>query len=135
MNRELGRPLNPSLSTDSYHDLERRSLPVEHSKSSRDKTGALGIRITEITSNTTLTGDYDLVLVDCSGGEVTVTLPAAAEFPFKQYRIKKVDSTLNPVKVVPDGVEEIDDELEWLITNQYNCMDIVSDGTDEWFMV
>lgn len=127
------RPDNKILFIRNYHDLERRSLLVEHSQS----TKLINKRVisTSITGDTTLTGDHDLILVDCSGGMITITLPAAATYPFKQYKIKKIDSTENHVKVKPQNNEYIDDEDEWLITFQYDTMDICSDGSDEWFMV
>ncbi len=133
MRNKTGRPDNQLLMIRNYHDLERRSLLVEHSESTRLVEKA--VLVSEVSSDTTLNAGHELVLVDCSGGMVTITLPAAATYPFKQYRIKKVDSTNNPVKVKPQSAEYIDDEDEWLITFQFDCMDIVSDSVDEWFMV
>jgi len=126
------RPENPLLPIRQYHDLERRSFLTEHSSST---TGTIKqVVVADVSSNTTLTDSHELVLVNCSGGQVEITLPLAATYPFKQYRIKKIDSSNNPVKVKPQTGEYIDDEDEWLITFQMDCMDIVSDSVDEWFM-
>src|SRR4030042_895793 len=92
------RPDNVPLALRNYHDLEHRSLgtPIEQTK----KENAFGVRVTTVTSNTTLVGKHDLVLVDCTGGEIIITVPAAANHPYKQFRIKKIDTTGNKVKVI-----------------------------------
>jgi hypothetical protein len=122
----------PSLRDAQYHDLEKRSLPIEHSEAAR--LNIRKIRIADISEDTTLDGSYDLVNVDCTGGVVTITLPPAASYPFKQYMIKKVDESTNPVKVVPDPGEYIDWKEEWLINYRGDCMGVVSDAVDEWEM-
>lgn len=136
MKDKTGRPPNVALDHRNYHDLEQGSLGYTHSEDYRDRTGPNGIRTTTITGDTTLTGNHDLVLVDCSGGSITVTLPEASTLPYKQYRIKKIDQSTNPVRIKPyDSTEHVDDEDEWTINGQWDCMDIVSDGVDDWFMI
>lgn len=128
-----GRIPRPSLNTDNYHDLERRSFAFLHSEVARLEVNKLWIQ--EVSSDTTLTGVYDIILVDAAFGRVTITLPASATYPFKQYRIKKVDSTSHLVEVEPASTEDIDGQDEWLILFQYDCMDIVSDGDESWYMI
>ena len=135
MRDKTGRPDNILLPLRVYHDLERLSLGFEHTETWRERTGVSGVRVTTVTGNTTLTGNNDLVLVDCTGGAVYITLPLASSLPFKQFRIKKIDSTYNKVIVQPNVLDEIDYQSEWLIAFQHDCMDIVSDSATDWFMV
>ena len=130
-----GRPAyTPRMDERNFYDLEHRAPALLHTLTALLKV--VKVKVSAIqTSDLTLTNEHDLVLVDSSGGRVTITLPSAATYPFKQYWIKKVDKTSIPVIVEPDGVEEIDGESKWLINFQYDTMSIVSDGTSEWHMV
>lgn len=125
------RPQNPQLSQGNYHDLERLGQEVVNSLATRDSIRA--VRIATVTVNTTLTSAHDMVLVDCTYGDITITIPAASTYPFKQYWIKKVDTTNHKVKVKCSSTDKLDNATEWLITYRYDTMSIVSDGADEWF--
>lgn len=95
----------------------------------------LGVRdIVTITGNTTLTTANDVILVDASGGVITVTLPAAAVRSGKQFDIKKIDSSGNAVTVDGDGSETIDGATTKVISSQYDSVTIMSSGT-EWFIL
>lgn len=86
------------------------------------------------TANYTAVLTDDVILVDASGGAVTITLPAAADRTGKQYDIKKIDSSGNAVTIDGDGSETIDDSLTNIIGAQYNSVTIVSDGTEWWII-
>ena len=127
MKEKTGRPTSPdSITGVLEEDLERRGILL----SAKDANLIVAIVVTDVTDDTTL-DDQDLVLVDCTAGNITISLPAAAAKVAKQYRIKKIDSSLHYVIVNPYGTETIDKEEEVIIDFQFNCMDIVSDG-DEW---
>lgn len=127
------RPENILLMLRNYHDLERRSPHIVTDQQHGE--GPFGVKVVVVTTHTTLTGEHDLVLVDCTYGEITITVPAAADHPFKQYRIKKIDTSLHKVRVIFYSNEELDDETEWYITFHNDCMNFISDGVSEWFMV
>lgn len=86
---------------------------------------------------TTLTADatasaQEIVLVDASGGPVTVTLPtpeAAAS-----VIVKKIDSSGNAVTIATPGTETIDGDTERTLTAQYVSREITSDGSNYYII-
>lgn len=80
-----------------------------------------------VSSNTTLTEDDQLVLVDASGGAVTVTLSEA--WVDTKIRVVKVDSSLNAVTIhAPSGT--ISGSTNKTLSVQWNTIHIESDGTN-----
>lgn len=80
---------------------------------------------------TILTTDRNkLILVDATGGAVTITLPAAAtaEDGFS-VTIKKIDSSTNAVTIDGDASETIDGATTYVISSQYESVSVVSDAT------
>ena len=82
-------------------------------------------------SDTLGTSDHT-VLCDCTLNSITINLPAAIDG--QQYVIKKIDSSINTVTIDGDSSETIDGALTKILTTQYECVTIVSDGTN-WFIV
>jgi hypothetical protein len=76
----------------------------------------------------------DLILVDASSRNVTISVPSAVSNPGKEFDIKKIDSTRNEVIVDAYNLETIDGELTQIIDYQYDCMDIVSTSLN-WVIV
>ena len=83
-----------------------------------------------ITSNTTLDNNDYFVSADASSGSVTVTLPSASGIKGRVYHIKKVDSSSNNVTVDGNSAETIDGSETRIITNQYDSISIISDGSN-----
>ena len=84
----------------------------------------------------TKTSDYtassgDCVLVDASSGNITITLPEPSKAT--QVNIKKIDSSMNVVTVIPNG-GSIDGETSKEISTQYESYLFISDGTN-WYIV
>jgi hypothetical protein len=82
---------------------------------------------------TTQTGDYtagenDVVLVDASGGNVTITLPAPSESIM--VTVKRIDSSSNTVTIATPGTETIDGESAPEVDIQYEAHEIVSNGSN-----
>jgi len=75
--------------------------------------------------------DGEIVLVDASGGAVTVTLPSPSNGA--RVRVKKIDSSSNTVTVQPSGTETIDGASSHSISQQYETYEYVSDGTN-WYV-
>lgn len=89
--------------------------------------------VTAVSGNTTATIHQDVLKVDATGGNVTITLPTAAT-AYKKLTVKKIDATANTVTIDGDGAETIDDQATAVILSQYTSVTIISDGT-EWFIV
>lgn len=79
----------------------------------------ISFTLEEVATATTLTADHFFLVVDTSGGNVTLTLPAIADHNQRMYTIKNIGS--NKVTIVGpiDGEDAIDLNLEnqyvWLI--------------------
>lgn len=82
----------------------------------------------------TLDDNYRTVPVDASGANRTITLPTAASAKWRKYIIKKIDSSVNTVTIDADGAETIDGALTFVLTVQYQAIEIQSDGTTWWII-
>jgi hypothetical protein len=82
----------------------------------------------------TLNDNTKLVLADASGGAFNLTLPSAVAVG-RGYAIaiKKTDATTNGVTLVTAGAETIDGAASYVISSQFNSVNIVTDGTN-WFI-
>lgn len=77
----------------------------------------------------------DVVLVDTSGGNVTITLPLAATRT-RPYYIKKISADGNQMIIDGNGAEPIDNALTVFTTTQYESFTPVSDtSTNTWWLV
>lgn len=76
-----------------------------------------------------------LLLVDASAGDVTITLPVAADFRSEPpLRVKRVDASGFAVLIVPQSGETIDGAASAGLTSQYQSLSFKpSDG--EWWIV
>ena len=95
---------------------------------------ASGPRKTESkTADYTITSADDVILVDATSGNVTVTLPTAVGLDGRRYHIKK---TTGPNSVIIDGngAETIDGSLTAVVTIQYVAITVVSDNAN-WHII
>ena len=92
-------------------------------------TPALRLAVDTKTSAYTLTDDDDLVLVDCTGGAVTITLHAAATAKQKPYNFKKIDSSANAMTIDGNASETIDGATTKSTTIQYTNFTLVPNNT------
>lgn len=90
--------------------------------------------IRTVSSNTTLTTTDDIVLVNASSGNITISLPSSSTASGKFYIIKKIDSSSNIVTIDPYSSETIDGKSTYDLTVQYQFVNIYCDGT-QWFIV
>jgi len=84
----------------------------------------------------TVTSNYianygDIVLVDASGGAVTVTLPSPKANAI--INVKKIDSSSNVITIDGNGAN-IDGQASIQITTQYESYTLVSDGSNWWII-
>ena len=87
---------------------------------------SMGLKVTTITSATTLDQTHNVVL--CNTGTYTVTLPAAASNTGKVYYIKNIDSDGDDITIDGNGSETIDGDEEFLLDPYKHAVRIVSDG-------
>jgi len=90
--------------------------------------------VTRVDSAYTLSVDDSTVLVDASGGAVTVTLKSALDCEQKRITIKKIDSSGNAVTVDADGSETIDGAATKSLAAQYNYIELVAEGGAWWIV-
>ena len=82
-------------------------------------------------ANYSITANDATVLVDASGGAVTVTLPAP--IAGRKYVVKKIDGTVNAVNIAGGG-NNIDGIATQSTTNPHQTFVLQSDGTN-WFII
>jgi len=97
-----------------------------------DEIVQIGIGVLSITTDTTLTTDNLLVLVDATSGNITVTLPTAVGNSDHTFCVKKIDSSANTVTIKADGIELVEDESNIVITDQYEEIPVISDNVGWW---
>lgn len=84
------------------------------------------------TGNYTLLDSDDVVVFDCTGGNLTATLPAPSKDA--RYTIKKWDSGTNSLTIARHGSEKIDGTAADISTTAQEAFTLMSDGTD-WYIV
>jgi len=82
----------------------------------------------------TVLADDKLIVVDCTIGDITVNVPAAADNDKRTLYFKKIDSTENKMIIDPNGTEKIDGETTQEMWAQYEAISIVSNGTEWWIV-
>ena len=94
-------------------------------------SASIDYNTTSVTSNTTISQDSGLVtlVVTCSSTDITIYLPTAVSNQ-ASYNIIKVDNTANKVIIDADGSETIDGSGTMYIYDQWNFLQIQSDGTN-----
>lgn len=72
-----------------------------------------------------------IILVDASGGPVTITLYSGANIGNTLFlAIKKIDSSGNAVTIDGEGSETIDDAASVSLTTQHEIVRLIPDGTN-----
>ncbi len=132
---KTGRPVDTPVGSGldvTGQDFERRAPIIPPGTVSYIYSGEF--RTTTKTATFTLSTEM-VVLVDASGGGITLTLPSAVSNTHKVYVIKKVDSTGNVVTIEGDAnTETIDGEVSVKMHLQYQYIWIICDGSD-WYII
>ena len=122
----------PSVPTDDAHAANKKYVDDEiaaipPATSSHSFTAVL-------TTNTTLTGSEDIVLVDTSGGAVTITLPLSAPSDGAEFNIKKAVSGNN--LVVSGNGRNIDSAASQTFSGPDDSVTIVYNlALDKYFII
>ena len=86
-----------------------------------------------VSTNTILTSDDFSVLVDASGGPVTITLFAAAAAQ-NTLSVQKVDASANAVDVQPGGSDNLNGSGGAIsLAAQFDKLNLTSDGNSDWY--
>ena len=93
---------------------------------------SMGLKITTITSATTLDQTHNVVL--CNTGHYTVTLPAAASNTGKVYYIKNIDAEGDDITIDGNSSETIDGSTTYLLDPYKHAVRIISDGSN-WHVI
>jgi hypothetical protein len=91
--------------------------------------------IRSVSGNTSLSdSDYTLI-VDCSLGDIEVSLPTALNRAGRVYNIKKIDSTAYVVKVLTIGSDSIDGDTQKQINYKNTSLTLQSNGASAWYVI
>lgn len=90
--------------------------------------------IADIGSDYTIKAVDDLIIADCTAGNVTITLPAASGSKRRQLTVIRKDNSVNNVIVDGNAAETINGSTTYTLADQYDTVRIVCDGT-EWFVM
>lgn len=97
--------------------------------------GSVELVTSNKTRGTSGNDDATVYLVDCTSGDITFTLPAAADFPMGiPLHFKKIDNTANSLTIDGNGSETIDGDTTLIITDQYDAPAIITDGANWWII-
>lgn len=87
--------------------------------------------ITSLTASTN-----NVLLVDASGGDLTIGLPDAASSTSTFYHIKKTDSTFNTISIDASGSQTVDGSVAMVEVDFPNSIiQVVNNGVDSWFII
>lgn len=88
---------------------------------------------TVITSGTTaLTyADHGILLVDATGGNVTINLPAATTLA--TYRFRRIDASSNTVTINRNGSDTIESATSVTLVGSNAYRELIADGTSKWY--
>lgn len=90
------------------------------------------VNISTKVSNYTVLLTDNVLLADCTTGAITFSLPPAATATGRVFYFKKIDSTLNAMIIMANGVEVIDGFNTLTSTVQYEEFTLITDGTAWW---
>lgn len=76
----------------------------------------------------------DVLLLNASGGNISISLPDASTCAGKVFYAKKIDSTGNSTAILPFGVQTIDGSPSLSTTVQFESFTLVSDGANWWVL-
>lgn len=109
-------------------------LTVKAATGATEHSGGIKKPIRETAITTTIDLKDWTILGDAASGNITINLPTAASASGYIFNIKKIDATGNSVTIDGAASETIDGATTQVITNQFDNVQIQSDGT-EWHII
>lgn len=133
---------NPDGSIEDLIDMQKIADPIRRSGAAQIGGGAgrvpdnnVMVKVITITSDHTVEARDQVILADASAGNIEVFLLPAARLKNRSFNIKRINSTGNFVCITPAPGEQIDEDTGGIrIILQYDCITIVSDGTEWWIV-
>lgn len=94
------------------------------------------VNLTHTDSPYTITSTEQFILIDPSGGDITVNMPDAATYPGREIRFKLTQAAgANTVTLQRQGTDTIDGATTYTdLDIQYESISTVSNGSDGWFI-
>lgn len=92
-----------------------------------------GSRVRTITTSDTATYFDDVIMVDATSGNVTVTLMAAVDIDKKLFIVRK-DASANTVTIAADTGDTVDGSASITVAGD-SYVGIASDGADSWYII
>lgn len=93
--------------------------------------GAVNSSVREVTADDSVLASDEVLLVDASGGDVTLSLPSAA-FYFRRLLVKRIDASDNTVTVSALSGQTIEGQSEVTLDSKWAGLDITARGEDSW---
>ena len=112
-------------------DWERIAAEVIAIQTVADTTTLLGNITADITIDAT---SSQLALVDSTTGDITITLPLAANMEGKKLHFKRIDDSGNAITLDANGSETIDGETTQSLSVQYSGITMISNGSG-WYII
>ncbi len=106
--------------------------PYQQNTINQEPGAQLDIVTTGLAEQTLTTGG--LVTADVTGGNLTLTLPLAADAPAATLTVQKIDGTGNTVAFLAQGSDTINGAAADL-TAQYDTAQFQSDGVSFWVQI
>ena len=94
----------------------------------QDAVNASRLESISITTDTSITVNYRMIIADASGNTIVGTLPLAADAANMLFVFIKTDSTANTVTVQAQGIETINGASSQAISSQWGVLRIFCDG-------
>ncbi|ADU36236.1 hypothetical protein [Variovorax paradoxus] len=91
--------------------------------------GSLAVLVTPITASTTLGITHGVITANATAGNIVITLPAASSCPGRVYPIKRIDSSVNTVTIVPNGADLVDFLTFYSLERILSAVTLRSDGS------
>lgn len=82
----------------------------------------------------TVTPRDSTLLVNATGGSITILLPACSGCTGRMYVIKRIDSSGNSISVTSDGGELIDGSATYSLTTIYQKIKVQTNGANWWII-
>jgi len=96
--------------------------------------GSKAVAITKVNTNTTLTKDHYIVLVDASSGNVTLSLPDVNTCIGREYKVLKIDGSTNVVLLNAYSGQKINNQTSIGINIPFSGIRIIG-RRDGWLVV
>lgn len=92
--------------------------------------GTLKSPVTKKVANYSITENDTVLLGDAGGGAFSFTLPSASTSEGREFTIKKVDSSINPITITTTSSQTIDGNPNFQLSGRWDYVKLLSDGAN-----